>query len=99
MELAKEYKDLDLTVAISGQIDTNTAPDLEKFVTNELSRANDVTLDFANVDYVSSAGLRVLLSLHKKQLERKAKFVLINVNSDVEAILEMTGFTTFLTIN
>ena len=67
-------------------------------MTKELSRANDVTLDFANVDYVSSAGLRVLLSIHKKQAERKAKFVLINVNSDVEAILEMTGFTTFLTI-
>lgn len=98
MELLKEYNDLDLTVTITGQIDTNTAPDLEKFIDKEMSRAKNITLDFSNVDYISSAGLRVLLSVYKKQNDRKNKLIISKANSDVLSILEMTGFTSFLII-
>lgn len=98
MELSKEYKDLDLTVFISGQVDTNTAPDLEKMISKEFGRAKDITLDFKNVDYISSAGLRVLLSVFKKQNERKNKLTLVNVSEDIMSILDMTGFTSFLVI-
>lgn len=98
MKLSKEYNNQDLSILIEGQVDTNTAPELDKFVGAEIGTAKDIILDFKSVDYVSSAGLRVLLGIHKKQVERKANLTLINVNSDIMSIFEMTGFTGFLNI-
>ena len=99
MEIIKEFKDSKLNVIVKGQIDTMTAPDLEKEVLKDLPKAEEIVLDLLNVDYVSSAGLRVLLGLHKKQKDKNRTLLLKNVNADVMTILEMTGFTSFLKIN
>lgn len=98
MKLEKQIKNNNLTIAIEGQVDTTTAPTLEKETLEVMPKVKDITLNFKKVDYVSSAGLRVLLSLYKKQKERNNNFVIEEVNSDVKTVLEMTGFTEFLTI-
>ena len=98
MELVKELKESTLKVIIKGQVDTATAPELEKEVTKDLAKAEELILDFKGVDYVSSAGLRVILSLYKKQNDKNRAFALENVNTEVMTVLEMTGFTAFLTI-
>lgn len=98
MELVKEFKDGTLVVKVKGEIDTVTAPTLEKEVGAELGKAELLILDFKEVNYVSSAGLRVILALYKKQGDKNRKLELVNVNTEVMTVLEMTGFTSFLTI-
>ena len=98
MELVKEFEGSTLTVFIKGEVDTVTAPTLEKEVSADQGKAEALVLDFNDVNYVSSAGLRVILSLYKKQSEKGGTFELVNVNAEVMTVLEMTGFTSFLTI-
>lgn len=98
MELNSQIKNNEMTIFIKGQVDTNTAPELEKEAFKEAGKIDKIVLNFENVDYVSSAGLRVILSIYKKQNEKNKELVLEKVNSDVLTILEMTGFTSFLTI-
>lgn len=98
MELVKVFKDGTLEVSVKGEIDTVTAPTLEKEVGAELGKAELLVLNFKDVNYVSSAGLRVILSLYKKQGDKNRKFELTHVNTEVMTVLEMTGFTSFLTI-
>ena len=98
MEVAKELNGKALVVHVKGEVDTTTAPDLDKEVSEDIAKVDDLALDFENVNYVSSAGLRVILSLYKRMNDKGGAFALRNVNSEVMTVLEMTGFTTFLTI-
>jgi len=95
MEIEKRLSGEEIILKPSGRIDTLTAPDLEATMIEATIEAANMCLDFVNVDYISSAGLRVLLSQKKKM---SGNFRLINVNSSVMEILEMTGFTTIITI-
>ena len=70
MTITKQLNGDALTIALEGRLDTITAPDLEKELKESLDGVNALTLDFAKLDYISSAGLRVLLSAHKA-LSRK----------------------------
>jgi anti-sigma B factor antagonist len=80
---------------VEGRLDTITAPELDKRI-NELD-VKGIVLDFANLEYISSAGLRVLLSTHKKFVKLNGMKV-TNVKSEVMEIFEMTGFADILDI-
>ena len=82
---------------LEGRLDTVTAPELEKAVNNEGDSLKNLVLDFKDVNYISSAGLRVLLGAQKK-MNVQGSMELINVNEDVMDIFEMTGFADILVI-
>ncbi|MBQ0058362.1 MAG: STAS domain-containing protein [Lachnospiraceae bacterium] len=86
-----------LYIALDGRLDTTTAPDLEGFLKKSLDGITDLTLDFENLTYISSAGLRVLLST-QKAMNKAGNMVVKNVNDDITEIFEITGFTDILTI-
>ena len=96
MNIKKKKDGSSLTVIISGRIDTVTATDVDEFINNSLEGVKMLILDFKDVNYVSSAGLRVLLSLQKKMMV-KGEMKLINVNEAVSDVFEVTGFDEILT--
>lgn len=85
------------TVAVSGRIDTTTAPELEQVLDAEISDVLDLTIDFDELEYISSAGLRLLLML-QKNLSGKGSFKIVNVSDFVMEVFEMTGFKDIITI-
>ena len=85
-----------LTVAIEGRLDTSTAPQLEEELKTSLDGVTDLILDFTKLEYISSAGLRVLLSA-QKQMNKVGKMTLTNVSSEIMEIFEVTGFSDILT--
>ncbi len=97
MNITTEQKEEKLTLHIAGRLDTTTAPELEKTVAEIPAEVTDLTLDMAEVAYVSSAGLRVLLGAQKK-MNKQGKMRLIGVCEEVLDVLEMTGFADILTI-
>ena len=96
MNIKKEKDGSRLTIIIAGRIDTVTAPDVDEYIKNSLEGVKMLILDFKDVNYVSSAGLRVLLSLQKKMMV-KGEMKLINVNEAVSDVFEVTGFDEILT--
>ena len=82
---------------IEGRLDTTTAPELEKAINGEGDELKDLVLDFKGVDYISSAGLRVLLTAQKK-MNAQGYMELINVGETVMDVFEMTGFADILVI-
>ena len=86
-----------LTLTLEGRLDTTTAPELEKELTDSMENANELTLDFSNLDYISSAGLRVLLAAHKV-MAKKGGMKVTNVNEIVNEVFDVTGFADILNI-
>ena len=84
-------------MTVSGRIDTVTAPQLQDGVKPDLEGVSNLVIDFADVKYISSAGLRVLLSL-QKIMNKQGAMKLINVNSTINDVFEVTGFSDILTI-
>ena len=82
---------------LEGRLDTVTAPELEQVINNEGEALKNLVLDFSGINYISSAGLRVLLGTQKK-MNAQGSMELINVSKDVMDILEMTGFAEVLVI-
>ena len=82
---------------IEGRLDTTTAPELENTINGEGDALETLVLDFEKVNYISSAGLRVLLTAQKK-MNTQGSMELINVSEEVMDILEMTGFADILVI-
>jgi anti-sigma B factor antagonist len=82
---------------IEGRLDTTTAPELEKAINDEGSELKGLVLDFGGVDYISSAGLRVLLTAQKK-MNAQGYMELRNVSEAVMDVFEMTGFADILVI-
>ena len=97
MEIKKTKNDAVLTLAIQGRIDTTTAPQLEAELKADIDGVAELYLDFTGVEYISSAGLRVLLSA-QKLMSRQGKMVLSHVNESVMEVFEVTGFSDILTI-
>ena len=87
----------ELTVALTGRLDTNTAPELEKTLNGALEGVNVLVIDMEKLDYISSAGLRVLLAL-QKTMNRQGEMKVLHVNETVMEIFEVTGFSDILTI-
>lgn len=91
MELQFEEKEDTLTLSIEGRVDTTTAPILEQALQKEWKTKN-LMLDFAKLEYVSSAGLRVLLAALKKAKKQGGVMKLFNLNASVMEVFEITGF-------
>ena len=85
------------TIDLVGRLDTLTAPALEKTITDSIGSDENLVLDFKGLEYISSAGLRVLLSAQKR-LQKSGSMKLVRVCEDVMEVLEMTGFADILTI-
>ena len=99
MEVKFDKQDSTLTVAISGNIDTVTAPELDTKLQENLSGIKDLTLDFAAVDYISSAGLRVILMANQQLEDADGTMTIKNANDDVRDVFEMTGFDSLLNLD
>lgn len=97
MNIEKTKNASELVLALEGRLDTTTAPDLEALLKEELDGIDSLVFDFAKLEYISSAGLRVILSA-QKQMNKQGKMVIKNVSSDVLEIFEITGFSDILTI-
>lgn len=91
MTLTKEKNGNELTVRLSGELNTLTAPDLSVLLDSELDSVQTLTLDFAECDYVSSAGLRILLAAFKKMKAAKGTMKLTNVGQNFMEVLQNTG--------
>jgi anti-sigma B factor antagonist len=97
MEIVKKYED-GLVFELTGRLDTITAPELEKKFNEEEIDEDKVILDFAGLDYISSAGLRSLLVI-KRNLDSKKKVLEIhNINDVVKEVFSVTGFNNILNI-
>ena len=97
MTITKNGSDAALTLVVEGRLETTTAPELESIVKGELDGVTDLTFDFAGLEYISSAGLRVLLTAQKKMNEQ-GKMKVINSNDIVTEIFDVTGFSDILTL-
>lgn len=93
-----EKNEKEMKVLVEGRVDTTTAPELEKQIDDNISDVNNVTLDLAKLDYISSAGLRVLLKEQKYMNSKSGKMTLINVKDEVMEVLTITGFISILNI-
>ncbi len=97
MKIEKVTEDKTLKIALEGRLDTLTAPELEKELEASMPDAQALTLDLKNLEYISSAGLRVLLAAHKT-MAGKSGMKLTNVNEIVKEVLDITDFSSILTI-
>ena len=96
MTIKKQADGSKLTIALEGRLDTTTAPELEKEI-KALDGVTDLAFDMAALDYISSAGLRVLLAA-QKLMNKQGSMVIRNANDDIKDIFEVTGFSDILTI-
>ncbi len=97
MTINKELNGDALTVCLEGRLDTVTAPELEASLKESMEGAKTLTLDLEKLEYMSSAGLRVLLSA-QKQMSKKGGMTVTNVNETIMEIFEVTGFSDILSI-
>ena len=98
MQINKHVSGATLTLEIEGRIDTTTAPALEGELKHSVtSEVQNLILDFAKVEYISSAGLRVLLAA-QKVMKKQGSMVVRNVNDVIMEVFEVTGFSDILTI-
>jgi len=86
-----------LVVTLEGRLDTTTAPELEKHLADAISDVSDLVFDMSKLEYISSAGLRVLLATQKK-MNTKGTMVVKSINDTIAEIFEVTGFSDILTI-
>ena len=97
MKITKNLNENHLTIALEGRLDTTTAPELEQMLKDSMDSVNELTIDFSKLDYISSAGLRVLLSAHKV-MSKKGGMKVVNVNEIVKEVFDVTGFADILDI-
>ena len=95
IEITKETESL--TMKLGGRLDTTTAPELEKAFEENMEVSKDLILDMKELEYISSAGLRVLLAAQKK-MNQSGKMKLTGVSDEVMEVFEITGFSDILTI-
>ncbi len=86
-----------LTIEIIGRLDTKTAPQLENEILNSVEGIETLVLDFAQLEYVSSAGLRTLLKAQKK-MNGKGEMIIVNASEPIKEVFELTGFIDILNL-
>ena len=100
MEITTNISNQNLIISLSGRLDTITSPQLEEEIDrNSFDEIETVTLNMRELEYISSAGLRVVLKLHKKMTAQGGQLKLINVNDMIMEIFTMTGMDSFLEID
>ena len=97
LNITKTKQDTKLTVAVEGRLDTTTAPDLEAALKEDLDNVKDLVIDLGSLEYISSAGLRVLLTAQKIMM-KQGQMVVTHPNDVIKEIFEVTGFCDILTI-
>ncbi len=97
MNIEKNQNGSELVVKVIGRVDTVTAPELESQVKESLGEITNLELNLEELEYISSAGLRVILSL-QKIMSKQGRLIITNVNETVQDIFEVTGFSEILTI-
>jgi len=97
VKLSKNLKNTTLTVNVEGRLDTSTSPELQEFIDNSIEGVTELILDFSGLEYISSAGLRVLLAT-EKTMKTKGKMIVKNLSEEVAEVFEITGFSDILTI-
>ena len=95
--ISKETNGSNLTIALSGRLDTTTAPELESELKGSLDGITTLIMDCKELEYISSAGLRVFLSA-KKTMNKQGSMIVRNASDEVKEIFEVTGFSDILTI-
>lgn len=98
MKITNVMEDQVATFVLEGRLDTTTAPELEQVLLPGLDEAEELVLDFEQLDYLSSAGLRVLLAAQKKANRMRKIMTIRNVNDTIMEVFEMTGFADILSI-
>ena len=97
MTIEKNAENGKLTLKITGRLDTTTAPDLENEIGDALEGVEELVMDMEGLEYISSAGLRVILKA-QKQMNTQGSMKLVNVNDSVLEVFDITGFIDILTI-
>lgn len=97
LTITENRRETELTVALAGRLDTTTSPELEQKLRENLPGVTELVLDLADLEYISSAGLRVLLGAQKIMM-KQGSMKLTHVNETVMEIFEVTGFVDILTI-
>ena len=97
MTIEKNLNGTELTLTIAGRLDTTTAPQLEAEFKQNIGGVEKLILDFASLEYLSSAGLRVLLAA-QKVMNKQGEMIIKNVNDTINEIFEVTGFIDILTL-
>lgn len=97
MTINKEVNGSKLNIALVGRLDTTTSPELEEELKASLDNIQELVFDFTQLEYISSAGLRVLLAT-QKTMNKQGLMTVCNVNETVMEVFEVTGFVDLLTI-
>ncbi len=97
MNINMNKQDSNLTIELEGRLDTTTAPQLEASLKQSVGDCENLVMDFADLEYISSAGLRVLLAA-QKVMNKQGTMVIKNVNDTIMEVFEITGFADILTI-
>ncbi|MBR5756881.1 MAG: STAS domain-containing protein [Firmicutes bacterium] len=97
MNINKTQDGSELTFALQGRLDTTTAPQLEQEINASIADATKLVFDFKELEYISSAGLRLLLSA-QKTMNKQGEMVIRNVNETIQEVFEVTGFADILTV-
>ena len=97
MTINKQINGSELTLTLNGRLDTTTAPELEAVIKDSIAGITNLVMDFAELEYLSSAGLRVILSA-QKTMNKQGEMVIRNVNETINEVFEITGFIDILTI-
>ena len=98
MNITKTYNEKELTIKVADRVDTVTAPDFENEINDEMGKFDSLILDFTNLEYISSAGLRVLIATQKKLKPDDIPMTIKNVNDTISEIFRMSGFDKILKI-
>ncbi|ADC45919.1 anti-sigma factor antagonist [Methanobrevibacter ruminantium M1] len=98
MNVIKNYNGKELTMAVDGRIDTISAKELEEEINAEMGNFDSLIMDLGDLEYTSSAGLRILIATQKKLKSEDIPFVIRNVNDAVKEIFKMSGFIKILNI-
>ena len=97
LNITKNLEDTKLTVYLEGRLDTTTAPQLEESMKESINGVTELVMDFEKLEYISSAGLRVLLSC-QKIMSKQGSMKVVHVSDLIKEIFEVTGFIDILTI-
>lgn len=98
MKVSIEKAGSNIIARVEGSIDSKTASDLQQSILNVINDGAKLILDFTNVSFVSSAGLRVLLMVYRQQKAKNGKVILVGVSEDIKDVMFMTGFISFFEI-
>ena len=97
MDLIKQYNEKELTITVKDKINSVTAPDFENEIIDEMGKFDSLIIDFIDLEYISSAGLRVLVIIAKELKPQNIPFV-VKVNDTIKEILVISGFDKILNI-